>query len=202
MKSLKSDEWLRFFKQHTQKKLFSLADLSQLTEEHGPSLAVQLTRLVKAGLVKRVAYRWYENPFAPASQEEIAMTLRYPSYLSMEYALSKQGILSQAVYTLTLVTTKLPYTYRTEGATYEYHQIHKSLFWGYKKEDIVQVAEPEKALLDFIYIRHTKSRDMGAAMVKSLFNDMDADELDLKKLHAYSKKFPSKTRKILTSLKI
>lgn len=197
---MKSDEWLRFFKQHTQKKLFSLADLSQLTGEDKSSLYVQLNRVVKAGLVKRVAYRWYENPFAHPTLEEISMILRYPSYLSMEYALSKQGILSQAVYTLTLVTTKLPYTYKTEGVTYEYHQIHKNLFWGYKEEGVVKVAEPEKALLDFIYIRYAKNRDMSDAMVKSLFDDMDVGEFDFKKLHTYSKKFSPKTRKILTSL--
>lgn len=199
---MKIDEWLSFFKHHKQKKLFSLADLSQLTEEPKSSLAVQLTRLVKSGFVKRIAYRWYENPFSPPSQEETAMILRYPSYLSMEYALSKHGILSQAVYTLTLVTTKPPYTYRTEGATYEYHQINKNLFWGYKKEGVVQTAEPEKSLLDFIYIRHAKNRDLNINMVKSLFNDMDVDEFDFKKLHVYSKKFPPKTREIIMSLKI
>lgn len=194
---MKSDEWLRFFKQHKDKKLFSLSDLSQLTEEDKSSLSVQLTRLVKAGLVKRVAYRWYENPFAHPTLEEISMILRYPSYLSMEYALSRQEILSQAVYTLTLITTKLPYTYKTEDATYEYHQIHKTLFWGYKMEGSVNVAEPEKAFLDLIYIRYAKNRNVGTAMLKSLLDDMDVDEIDLEKLHAYSKRFPPKTRKIL-----
>ncbi|KAA0014073.1 MAG: hypothetical protein FE037_03000 [Thermoplasmata archaeon] len=51
---LKSDEWLLFFKRHRDKKIFSLSDLSQLTGEDKSSLYVQLTRLVKSGLVKRV----------------------------------------------------------------------------------------------------------------------------------------------------
>ena len=197
MRSLKGDEWLLFFKRHRDKKIFSLSDLSQLTGEDKSSLYVQLTRLVKSGLVKRVAYRWYENPFSPPTPEEISMILRHPSYLSMEYALSRQGILSQAVYTLTLVTTKLPYTYKTEDATYEYHQIHKTLFWGYEKEGFVNIAEPEKALLDLIHIRCTKKRGASTAMIKSLFDDMDVDELDIEKLRTYSEKFPPKTRKIL-----
>lgn len=199
---MKIDEWLNFFKHHKRKKMFSLADLSQLTEEDKSSLAVQLNRLVKAGLVKRIAYGWYENPFAPPSQEEIAMVLRYPSYLSMEYALSKHGILSQTVYTFTLVTTKLPYTYRTEGAVYEYHQISKNLFWGYKKEGLVQIAEPEKALLDLIYIRHAKNGDLDIKRIKSLINDMDINEFNSERLSMYSKKFPPKTRKVLMSLKM
>ena len=194
---MKSDEWLRFFKQHTDKKIFSLSDLSQLTEEDKSSLSVQLTRLVKAGLVKRIAYRWYENPFAPPSLEEISMVLRYPSYLSMEYALSKHGVLSQTTYTFTLVTTKLPYTYRTEKAVYEYHQIHENLFWGYRKIGMINIAEPEKALLDLIYIRYVKNKDMKAFGIKSLFDDMYIDEISIEKLFMYSEKFPSKTRGIL-----
>ena len=200
MKKLKIDEWLNFFKIHKQKKIFSLSDLSQLTEEDKSSLAVQLNRLVKAGVIKRIAYGWYENPFASPSHEEIAMILRYPSYISMEYALSKHGILSQTVYTLTLVTTKLPYVYRTEEAVYEYHQISKNLFWGYKKDGMVKIAEPEKALLDFIYIRYDKNRDLDIQGIKSLINDMDIKELDSKKLRMYSKKFPLKTRKVVHSI--
>lgn len=199
---MKIDEWLNFFKLHKRKKIFSLSDLSQLTEEDKSLLAVQLNRLVKTGILKRVAYGWYGNPFAPPSLEEIAMVLRYPSYLSMEYALSKHGILSQMVYTLTLVTTKLPYTYRTERAVYEYHQISKKLFWGYKKEEMVQIAEPEKALLDFIYIRYAKNKGLDIERIESLINDMDIKELNSKKLHMYSKKFPPNTGKVLRILKM
>ncbi|MEA2053548.1 MAG: hypothetical protein U9O96_00285, partial [Candidatus Thermoplasmatota archaeon] len=134
--------------------------------------------------------------------EEIAMIIRYPSYLSMEYALSKQGILSQRVYTLTLVTTKLPYTYRKDRATYEYHQISHSLFWGYWREGTVLVAEPEKALLDLIYIRCVKNGDLNVEEVNSLVNDMAIDEFDMERLCNYSKKFGSGTRKVLAQLNI
>ena len=125
---MKVDEWINFFKQHSEKKLFSISDLSQLTGISKSSLSVQLTRLVKAKIIRRAAQIWYENPFSNPSAEEISMVVRYPSYLSMEYALSKHGILSQTTYTLTLITTKLPYTYKTKQTVYEYHQIGKSFF--------------------------------------------------------------------------
>lgn len=190
---------MRFFRRNSQKKVFSLSDLSQLTEERKDSLAVQLSRLVKAGFVKRIAYRWYANPFSPPSKEEIAMGLRRPAYLSMEYALAGHGILSQAVHTLTLVTTKLPYTYRTEDATYEYHQIRKNLFWGYRRYGTVQTAEPEKALLDFVYI-HQKRGDLTVDRTASLLDDMDVNELDYRKLREYAQRFPAKTGEILADL--
>lgn len=199
---MKVDEWLNFFKKHKEKKLFSLSDLVQLTGEDKSSLSVQLTRLVKAGVVSRAAQVWYENPFMPPSSEEVGMVIRYPSYLSMEYALSKHGVLSQAVYTLTLVTTKLPYTYRTDRAVYEYHQISQSLFWGYLREGTVLTAEPEKALLDLIYIRCVSNGELIMDGMASLVNDMTVYEFDLKKLQRYSKKFNSRTRKVLAELKI
>jgi predicted transcriptional regulator of viral defense system len=199
---MKVDEWLNFFKHHKEKKLFSLSDIVQLTGENKPSLSVQLTRLIKAGVINRASRIWYENPFIPPSSEEIAMVIRYPSYLSMEYALSKQGLLSQTVYTLTLVTTKLPYTYRTDRVIYEYHQISKSLFWGYQREGTVLIAQPEKALLDLIHIRCVKTRELTVRGVASLVDDMALHELDLKKLHMYSERFTPKTRKIIAELEI
>lgn len=199
---MKVDEWLSFFKKHRDKKLFSLSDLVQLTGEDKSSLSVQLTRLVKSNVINRAAQVWYENPFSSPSSEEVAMVIRYPSYLSMEYALSKQGVLSQAVYTLTLVTTKLPYTYRTGDIIYEYHQISQSLFWGYQREGVVLTAESEKALLDLIYIRCVSNKELSTAGVASLVNDMDLNDIDSDRLHQYSKKFGSGTRKVLSLLKI
>lgn len=199
-KKLKVDEWLIFFKRHPEKKLFSKSDLMQLTQTSKSSLSVQLTRLVKTKVINRVAQAWYENPFNTPSAEEIAMVIRHPAYISMEYALSKHGILSQAAYTLTLITTKLPYTYKTKQTVYEYHQIGKSLFWGYKKDETVQIAEPEKALLDLIYIRHIKNKELNINGIASLLNDMSIDEFNLETLQNYSQKYSKKIRKILSQL--
>ena len=77
---MKVDEWLNFFKNHSEKKLFNLSDISQLTGEKKTSLSVQLTRLAKSGVINRAAKFWYENPFNPPSAEEISMVIRYPSY--------------------------------------------------------------------------------------------------------------------------
>ncbi len=199
---MKVDVWLSFFKQHREKKVFSLSDLIQLTGEDTSSLSVQLTRLVKAGVITRATRTWYENPFMPPSAEEIAMVLRCPSYLSFEYALSKQGVLSQSVYTLTLVTTKLPYVYTTSRTVYEYHQISRSLFWGYQQSGTVLIAEPEKALLDLIYIRGVSNSELSLDAMASLVDDMAMSAFDLGKLHRYSQKYSPGTRRMLTDLNL
>ena len=120
----------------------------------------------------------------------------------MEYALSKNGILSQSVYTLTLITTKQQYVYNTKQIVYEYHQISKNLFWGYQKKGTVLTAEPEKALLDLIYIRYIKNKELNKDGIASLQNDMYIDEFDLEKIRRYSKNFGPKTIRTLYELNI
>lgn len=128
----------------------------------------------------------------------MAMVIRNPSYLSLEYALSKHGILSQNVFTYTLVTTKLPYFFRTPDNIFEYHQVKRTLFWGYLWDGSVNTAEPEKALLDLIYIRSVKGRGLKDNALASLLDDMYLEDLDRKKLSLYSEKFDSATRTILS----
>ncbi|MFO7991144.1 MAG: hypothetical protein R6U61_02480 [Thermoplasmata archaeon] len=199
---MKIDEWLDFFKEHKQKSLFSFSDLLQLTDEDRNSLSVQLSRLTDSNVVRRAVRGWYENPFNPPSPEEVSMIIRYPSYLSMEYVLSKDDILSQTVYSLTLITTKKPYSYSYEGKELEYHQIHRSLFFGYEKEGSILTAEDEKALLDLLYIRYVKSNEMDREGVLSLLDDMYLEYLDREKLFRYSERYPGKVKDVLNILKI
>lgn len=199
---MKMDEWIQFFKKHREKSLFSFSDLLVLTNEDKSSLSVQLTRLVKSETLTRAAKGWYENPFNPPSTEEIAMVLRYPSYLSLEYALSKHGILSQRVHTLTLVTTKNTYTYSTPENEYEYHQVKRELFFGHERQNGIQIARPEKALLDLVYIRVVHSGEMTANAVNSLLDDMETDEFDREIISEYGSSFDERTRQIIEGMLI
>ncbi len=195
---MKINEWIKFFKQHNDKKIFSFSDLLQLTTYSRQTLYVELNRLTKQGIINRITKEWYENPFNPPTKEEVAMILRYPCYLSMEYALSRHGILSQTVYTLTLVTTKTPYTYKTKDATYEYHQIKKEFFWGYNKKDDILISEPEKALIDLIHIRY-KSKNKEEKLL-SLTRDLYIEELNPEKLYKYAKRFNKRITQLVETI--
>ena len=194
---MKVDEWLDLFRANRGKRLFSLSDLVLLTGDRRSSLSVQLSRLVASGIIERPARGWYANPFAPPSDEEVAMVIREPSYLSLEYALSRHGILSQQARVLTLVTTRLPYTFRTGDRVFEYHQVKRSLFRGYRREGEVMVAEPEKALLDLIYVRFVRGRDMARGTLDSLVDDMYLEELDAGGLSRHAELFGVRTRDVL-----
>ena len=191
---MKVNEWMDFFRDHTIKKIFSLNDLKVLTGEKTSSVSVQLSRLSRSGLVMNPVKGWYTNPFNIPNSEELSMVIRAPCYLSMEYALSRHGILSQEVHTLTMVTTNLPHTYRSDDDIFEYHQIKRSLFWGFINEGTVQVAEPEKALLDLIYVRIARNRDAKENAILSLIDDMYLEELDGKKALDLSNRFDRKTK--------
>ncbi len=197
---MKLDQWLEFFREHREKTMFSFSDIVQLTDEDKNSISVQLNRLVRSNVIKRVVRGWYQNPFNPPSTEEIAMVIRYPSCLSMEYVLSKKDILSQTVYTLTLVTTKQTYNYSYEGRELEYHQIKKPLFFGYEEDGSVLTAHVEKALLDLIYIRCVKTDGMDANGLSSITDDMYLDQFNKEKLTDYSKEYPKKVKNILENI--
>lgn len=197
---MKMDEWLGFFRKHMGKKLFSFHDIVLMSGEEKPSVSIQLSRLVGSGITERPVRGWYVNPFAPPSAEELSMVIRHPSCLSMEYALAKHGILSQNVYTLTLVTPRLPYTYRTGNGVFEYHQIKRSLFRGYVIEGSILVAEPEKALLDLIYVRHVRGRDFSKSALDSLMNDMYLEDLDQRKLLGFAEGFDTRTREAISDV--
>ncbi|MCK5415617.1 MAG: hypothetical protein KAJ35_09575 [Thermoplasmata archaeon] len=197
---MRADEWMDLFRKHRSKSLFSLSDLVLLTGDDRSSLSVQLSRMVGSGMIERPVRGWYSNPFAPHTDEELAMVVRRPSYLSMEYALARRGVLSQAVHVHTLVTTSLPYTFRTGTRVLEYHQVKKDLFWGYQREGNVLVAEPEKALLDLVYVRFARGRTMGREALRSLIDDMYIEDLDGTRLAGYADSFDTRTRQVISEL--
>jgi len=126
------------------------------------SIEVQLSRWQKAGKLiklKRGLYVLAEtyrktNIYGPYA----AYSLRKPSYLSLEKAMEFHNLIPESVKAYTSVTTKLPITFETGIGEFEYNHIQRDFFWGYSSLTLngqtAYVAVPEKALLDFFYIRH------------------------------------------------
>jgi len=89
------------------------------------------------------------------SDEEIANRLYQPSYISLETALSRYGIIPESVYATTSVTTKPTREFIIFQKAYIFTTINKSAYTGYYLEKIgengVLIAEPEKALADYLY---------------------------------------------------
>ena len=71
------------------------------------------------------------------------------------------------------------------------------LFWGYESDGAVLVADSEKALLDLLYLRCTRNRELSGENLVSLLDDMDLELLDVEKLREYSEVFPKAVRRLL-----
>jgi hypothetical protein len=173
-------------------QLFRYADVEKFTGNAN----VFLTRALQNGLVERIARGVYVNAFLKNRPEieEIACYLRTPSYISCEWALNRHGVILQSPVVCTVLTLStavgsarsLPYG----GVTIEFSHLAARLFTGFEARSGFNLALPEKALLDTIYLRKTiPFRD-----------ELDLALLDRKRLNLLAKNFPGPTRKLVQEL--
>src|SRR3989338_5652948 len=89
------------------------------------------------------------------SEEEIANALYKPSYISFEYALCRYNIMPEMTYSVTSATTKSTRNFEIGEKVFSYYTIQKKSFTGYMPEkigkNVVLMAEPEKAFVDYMY---------------------------------------------------
>lgn len=115
------------------------------------------------------------------NEEVIANALYQPSYISLEYALSRYGVIPEMPYTVTSVTPKITATFTVLGRDFSYQKIKKAAFTGYVPEKVgghtIFIATPEKALVDYLYF---------VSLGKKTLNDrLSIDRLDQKKIKSY-----------------
>lgn len=173
---------------------FTSADLQKITGLGRPSLAVALSRLTKRGVLVRLKRGIYQLSLAEVTVPRIASQLYFPSYLSFESALSRYGILSQIPYTQTFATTKRSKKMIIQETEVEFRQLKPELFFGYIIENGLYIAEPEKALLDQLYM---VSRGKGNLALEEL----DLREIDATRFEEYAKKFPAYTKSLIDEVK-
>lgn len=158
-----------------------------------------LERYAKTGLFIRLKKGLYACADNLPSDEELANLLYRPSYISFDYALAHYNIIPESVYSVTSATTKPTRDFFVGEKAFSYHAIKKKAFTGYgpqrKEGRVVLMAEPEKALADFLYF---------VALGKRQMNDrIDISGLDRKKIRSYIQLFRrDKLEKILKELKL
>lgn len=135
------------------------------------------------GLLLRLKKGLYCLRSDQVSEEELANRLYQPSYISFEYALASHNILPEMPYSITSATTKPTRTFTVNNKTFFYFTIKKEAYTGYaliKKGAIsFLMAEPEKALVDYLYFV--------ALGKKPLNNRLKTSFLQKEKLLKYSK---------------
>lgn len=138
---------------------FTLADAGKFFPNE--DFRVQLHRFVKKGYLISPKRGLYLFPKAKIDELELARLLYSPSYISLETALNYYGMIPDIPLSVTSVTTVTTKKIKTDFGQFYYQKIKPELFFGYKiipaqDEGVICMASPEKALLDFEYLRGKK----------------------------------------------
>jgi len=153
-------KYLDFYKHFTSdwdSPVFSIRDIKNIFPNFNN---VQLSQWREKGYIRKIRKSQY---FIADNLRDLRLLSRdlKKSYISMEYALSKHGLIPEAVFQVTAITPLRSEKVATSLGNISYRQIKPSLFVGYTLLPSVEypsrtyaLATLEKALFDLVYFRH------------------------------------------------
>lgn len=168
---------------------------SDLLSQGQKIFGYQLHLWVKKGYLLKLRNGFYAfvKDREKIKSEEIATLLYQPSYLSLESALAWYGLIPEMVYAHISVTARINRTFTNVFGTFIYRHLKAELFWGYTEiktdHGHYLLAEPEKALLDYIYLNLSRIRSDADFENLRLNADMLKERLDADKFLKYLSAF-------------
>ena len=169
-------------------KVFTPSEFQRLMGVQRKAAQELLGRYVRKGAVLKLRNKFYATSFNLPSPYLIANKIYQPSYVSFEAALSYHGIIPETVYEVASATTKATREFRVGETVFSYHRIKESAYTGYSPTgvggDVILMAEPEKALVDYLYFVH---------LGRKVLNDrLSLRNIDGRKASSYSRLFRKK----------
>lgn len=167
----------------------------------GNSLAhelVQLSQWVKENRLLRLRRGLYAFPEeernAKLSSLWLAGQLYFPSYISLEFALSQYGLIPEAIARVTSVTTLKTKMFQNAVGIFDYKKVMPYYFFGFKTRKTPEglsfwMADPEKAILDFIYLSIPKSTPIHEDLLIHSYRLQNLEQLQQKQLKNYISRF-------------
>ncbi|MDP2923615.1 MAG: hypothetical protein Q8O30_07870 [Candidatus Omnitrophota bacterium] len=147
--------------------VFTTHELSSISGKSLSATTQALNFLQKQGLVLKI-YRgiWIEPMAEQISPYKIIPFLfsRQRAYVSFISALHLYGIIEQIPQVITLASTVHTKEIRTKTGIFSVHRIAPAFFDGfgwYKGESSFLIADPEKALVDCLYLSARKKKQFG-----------------------------------------
>ncbi len=192
---------------------FSLSDLNLFINNKKLALSY-ISRWLKNWFIKRIRPWFYVSSkkiLELSLKNKLNNYLEYistnivyiPSYLSREYVLFENNILTENVYNFTLVSTKKTYTFKNDFWIFEYKNIKLDFFWDFevvKKWDfLIYKASKEKALFDYFYFKRW------IVFEKKYFLELrlNLENIDFEKFRKLVEKYDSKKlKKVLKILEL
>jgi predicted transcriptional regulator of viral defense system len=189
-------DWVTALRSEAQTNSVVHADELARKYKIGPVAVSQaLARQQQRGLVEHIGKKIYFNFLASnASPRELVNVLRTKAYVSLETALREYGISTQSPRAITCVTTERPRVFKGQTIRIIYRSISRQLYWGFVRKQTrygsYQLAEPEKAILDSVYLA------LQEGIVPAL-DELEFERVSRSKLVDYAHRFPSTVYKQL-----
>ena len=149
------------------RRVFTTHELKAISGKSLSTTTQALNHLERQGLILKI-YRgiWAESEVERLSPYLIIPFLfpRQRAYVSFISALHLHGIIEQIPQVITLASTSHTRTMQTKLGTFAVHQITPLFFKGfdwYKETGSFLIAEPEKALIDSLYLSAHKKKQLG-----------------------------------------
>lgn len=149
--------------------------------------------------------RWEKEGNKQGYLEYLANKIYQPSYLSGEYVMAKYGLLTEAVYGLSSVTTAKTKIWRNQLGGFYYYSISSKLYLGYEVAKFysapVLAASKSKAVFDFLYFRFLRNSPVNIQEVRELrINWEGISKKELAKISEYADISKSKKTQRLIKL--
>ena len=174
-------------------RVFTTHELAAISGKSASTVVQSLNYLTEQNLLIKV-YRgvWAESGPRPLSPFEFIPYLfpRQRVYVSFITALHLYGIIEQIPQVITLASTAHTRTIRTRAGDFSVHQIAPAFFDGfewYRGEGSFLIAQPEKALIDSLYLSGRKKKQFGHFPELYL-----PPEFSFKKAHQWIERIPDK----------
>jgi predicted transcriptional regulator of viral defense system len=188
--------WIEFRNALVEFGVFSTSDI----KKYFPNFHTRrLVEWQQKGYIQKLINKWYlftELPVDEMMQFRISNCLCRPSYISLESALSHYHFIPEAVYSHQAITTRKTILYKTPAGTFQYRTLKPAFYFGYRilqKDKLpVLMADPEKALLDYLYLTSSLLTIKDIKAVRFNYTTLQ-QIIDWEKINNYAQVFNSAT---------
>lgn len=180
--------------------VWSLDDLSLIAGVSKSRLSVDLARWVKKEQIISLKAGVYAlNPKYNKDTPSVVVSAKIssPSYVTDLSAMMHYAMIPEMIYTTIGVHLKRDAFYETTFGRFKFHRISPRLFFGFEEfvtmEGRGSLARPEKAVIDYLYLRRVKWE--AEYIEAELRPTIDNCEFDIEQFVEWSELFPGWVQK-------
>ena len=186
--------YLAFEKSLRKFPVFSIRDIKKRYPDFDSRRLVEWQQKNYIQKIRRGYYCFLESKKDEQFLFFAANKMYSPSYISMESALAHYHFIPEGVFMTTSISTRNTANHDTAIGEFSYNHVKSQLFFGYRLIHsagvTIKIAEPEKVILDYLYLNQLNSFD---AIEGMRFNAIQIKEIiDFNKLEKYQKVFNSR----------